>query len=486
VSFAGIGGTHHSGSPPPENDDSGISSDQSESRRFDPLPSDDVVTEKDSSYYHHRQSVAETRNPADAPVTLPSPPSERTSYSRFAMSEAKALNEKANHDKNNNNTLDVDAFTRLLLTGSAKPTSNTTSTSQKAASTPDTASDPITRVQSEVPIGDNKANNSIESEPSQAGDIGGMTRAATLPATLPARTESNEIPKTYSIRRPKPPPPRSHHGKPIKPGDSAPLKTNENDTSNFMSVPFQTPPANHRESLSSISDRRTSSPSLSETDTADDTSSLHRTPSQSKRPPTPPIARRRSQMIKPSTLERPNRLSMPPKALGSQLPGPLSPGFGVKTPPRPPSRRHDKTATGVQADSTSQPKSSPLQGESTPPVNPSTDEQASTASLSPPSRQPSFKLNSAGSTTTTESGSLMPPPPPPPRRLRASSKGSTSSAQATAVVAALTAEKAGVDDNETNEPPSSSNMQDILADLSRLQQEVDDLRVHYEGRRVSQ
>lgn len=34
--------------------------------------------------------------------------------------------------------------------------------------------------------------------------------------------------------------------------------------------------------------------------------------------------------------------------------------------------------------------------------------------------------------------------------------------------------------------PQPSNAQDILADLSRLQKEVDDLRGHYESRKVSQ
>ncbi|OKL63049.1 hypothetical protein UA08_02025 [Talaromyces atroroseus] len=481
VSFTGIGRTHHRGSPSPENSDSSILSDLPGPSRFDPLSSDHVVTEKDNSY-RHRQSIADTRSPADAAGALPSPPSERLSYSRSVMSEPRRLNGKSNNDDNNNNTLDVDAFTRLLLTGSAQAASNTTS---RATTNPDTASDPVTRAQSDVSGVDSKPNSSTEPNTlRQIGvdDIAGMTRAS----TLPVMTGSNEILRSSSTRRPKPPPPRSHHGKPIKPGDSAPLssKISERDTPNFMSVQFRTPPpANHRESLSSLG--RTSSPTFSETDTADDASSLRRTPSQSKRPPTPPIARRRSQMIKQSTLDRPNRLSMPPKSLGSQLSGPLSPGIGAKTPPRPPSRRHDKA---VAAESVSQPKSSLSQGELTPPVSLSMDEQASTASLSPPSRRSSVKQNPAGSTTTTtESGTLMPPPPPPPRRLRASSKGSNSSAQATALVAGIPAEKAGVDDNETNtEPPSSSNMQDILADLSRLQQEVDDLRVHYEGRRVSQ
>ncbi|KAJ5219842.1 hypothetical protein N7468_009046 [Penicillium chermesinum] len=39
---------------------------------------------------------------------------------------------------------------------------------------------------------------------------------------------------------------------------------------------------------------------------------------------------------------------------------------------------------------------------------------------------------------------------------------------------------------ESTRPPQPSNAHDILADLTRLQKEVDDLRGHYEGRKVSQ
>jgi hypothetical protein len=42
------------------------------------------------------------------------------------------------------------------------------------------------------------------------------------------------------------------------------------------------------------------------------------------------------------------------------------------------------------------------------------------------------------------------------------------------------------DDQAESEIQPFSNAKDILADLSRLQQEVDSLRGHYENRKVSQ
>jgi hypothetical protein len=67
------------------------------------------------------------------------------------------------------------------------------------------------------------------------------------------------------------------------------------------------------------------------------------------------------------------------------------------------------------------------------------------------------------------------PPPPPPRRNRVSSSHSNSRSQSTQ-------EKQAEDEDFI---PRPSNANDILADLSRLQKEVDDLRGHYESRKVS-
>jgi hypothetical protein len=212
-------------------------------------------------------------------------------------------------------------------------------------------------------------------------------------------------------------------------------------------------------------------------------SSIHRSPSQSKRPPTPPLTRRHSQM-RPNTnqhyiAEKPNRLSLPPKSLNSHVQVPLSPGNGTKTPPRPPSRRVERPVSGIQGETAiSQLKSSFSQSELTLSDQLSVDKHISQApaTSSPPSRTPSIKQSIPGTTTTT---GMLPPPPPPPRRLRASSKSSSTTVS-------VSIDKPDAPTTEQEDIHSSSHAQDILADLSRLQREVDDLRVHYEGRKVSQ
>lgn len=450
VSFAGLT-TTHGGSPPPQpqstqqsEQDGFSSSDDSESDPFDPRSSDGVVID---------HSVVPQRRP---PLTEKSVEDGTTFPSRAAPRK----------ETKSTNMLDVDAFTRLLLTGSTEAAS--TATSRRTASNPDTgtattAIESPNRAQTWVSIDNVDHERQFSSETTTA-----IPRASTIATSVPS-----DIQRTPSLRKPKPPPPRSHHGKPIKPDDS------ERD------IPMSSTPT----PISSPSDRRGSASSLSikvsspSNDPADDGSSLHRSSSQSKRPPTPPLARRHSQMrpnaSRHSTTEKPNRLSLPPKSLSSHMQGPLSPGSGTKTPPRPPSRRVERPISGIQGEAAiSQLKSSLSQSESTPSDQLSVDEQTTQAPItsSPPSRTPSIRHSLPGATTT----GMLPPPPPPPRRLRASSKSSNS-----AVSVSVDRPNAPAS-TEKELVQSSSQAHDILADLSRLQREVDDLRVHYEGRKVSQ
>lgn len=466
VSFAGLTTTHR-GSPPPQSQstqqpeqDGYSSSDDSGSDPFDPRSSEGVVID-------HAVIPPQRRPPTEQSVE-----DGATFFSRTApRKEAKPTN-----------TLDVDAFTRLLLTGSAEAGSTTTTTSagRRTASNPDTGSAAATiespnRAKTWV-----SADDSVNQEMRQTSPQATTTvpRASTFATT----SASDDIQRTPSLRKPKPPPPRSHHGKPIKPDDSAKdTSTSSTPTPTHSQTPIGLP-SDRRGSTSSLS-VKVSSPTNEPPTAADDVSSLHRSSSQSKRPPTPPLARRQSQM-RPNTsrnsiTEKPNRLSLPPKSLSSHMQGPLSPGNGTKTPPRPPSRRVERPVSGIQGEAAiSQLKSSLSQSESTPSDQLSVDEQTTQApaTSSPPSRTPSIKQSISGSTTT----GMLPPPPPPPRRLRASSKSSN-----TTVSVSIDKSDAPTT-TEQQDIQSSSHAQDILADLSRLQREVDDLRVHYEGRKVSQ
>lgn len=380
------------------------------------------------------------------------------------------------------NTLDVDAFTRLLLTGSAEAakTTITTAAGRRTASNPDTISattaiESPSRAQTWVST-DGNVNHEIRQIGSDVSTA--VPRASTFsPASTP-----NNIQKTPSLRKPKPPTPRSHHGKPIKPDDSEKYTSPSSPTPTHSQTPIGSP-SDRRGSTSSLS-AKVSPPSNEPPRTTDDASSSYRTSPQSKRPPTPPLTRRHSQMRsstnRHSTAEQPNRLSLPPKGLSSHLPDPLSPGNGTKTPPRPPSRRVERPVSGTQGEATlSQLKSSLSPSEWTPSDPLSVDGQGTQASVvsSPPSRTPSIKQPLSGTSTTT---GMLPPPPPPPRRLLASSKSSNTA------ISVPTDKSDAPTSTEHEDIRSSSQAQDILADLSRLQREVDDLRIHYEGRKVSQ
>ncbi|CRG83010.1 hypothetical protein PISL3812_00358 [Talaromyces islandicus] len=396
-----------------------------------------------------------------------------------AEPQGRGLEETGVESKRKSNaTLDVDAFTRLLLTGNAEELSTPKKTAMARIDTDSDLSTPASQI-------DNDNNIDIES-PAALQRIHTDNTSSLGASEQSLKVESNDnIQRTASVKRPKPPPPKTRHGKPIKveePQQSSRKPSAEGypsgDSSQKSIYPKTSisPPADHREEMAAALEANLSSNS-SDSGVNDDVSSLHRTSSQTKRPPTPPLARRHSQ-IKPNKTPQPrprdnlHRISMPPRGLGLQVPGPPSPGF--KTPPRPPSRRHGEPLAGSQTDSVSQPKSSLSQDHPVPPPTFAVEEPLSANSSSPPSRQPSIKRSPSGS------AAHMPPPPPPPRRARTSSKGSVNNP----ALASMQTKMA--DDQTENEPPPSSHATDILADLSRLQQEVDSLRGHYENRKVSQ
>lgn len=261
-----------------------------------------------------------------------------------------------------------------------------------------------------------------------------------------------------------PPPPKSHHGKLITPSPGpAPSHTPSIKAANRFS--FHGTP-----SEASISPK----PSVSNADYFTGATgsqperameSLRRSQSQYKRPPTPPLSRRHSQMRRSKTTHaKPSssRLSIPNLDGESSESPPPSPGAWSLTP----SRTRDAPSTEASL-------GTPLPTEHTGTTSALPGDTSTPSLTSPPVRSGSTK-----STKRMSQGNVM-PPPPPPRRMRGSSGQSSDSARRTS----MREPKPG----DENEPfvPQPSNAHDILADLSRLQKEVDDLRGHYENRRVS-
>ncbi|KAL4922157.1 hypothetical protein BDW62DRAFT_77765 [Aspergillus aurantiobrunneus] len=256
-----------------------------------------------------------------------------------------------------------------------------------------------------------------------------------------------------------PPPPKSHHGKLISSDMSIAAPASQATPGKAANrVSFHGPPPGPSvpRILQAGSDYFGTPSSQSEAP-AD---ALRRSQSQHKRPPTPPLSRRHSQMRRSkSSLSKSSsfQMSAPNSMVDFTASTPSSPGSRSLTPSL---RSKDSGKDTSVLDEASSNLTLPSEN-----IAP-TSLQATEASRS--EIQPSPR-------TTSKRGPFINhlPPPPPPRRTR------------------------GIDNNR---PPSfhleqrvdgpekfvshPSNAQDILADLSRLQKEVDDLRGHYENRRA--
>ncbi|MCJ1427288.1 hypothetical protein MMC29_005191 [Sticta canariensis] len=213
-------------------------------------------------------------------------------------------------------------------------------------------------------------------------------------------------------------------------------------------------------------------------------SQINRSPSIRSRP-APPVTRRHSQL-------RPNSLSNSPEQWNSILeekpraiesaPVPSSPSSS-KLPPPPPPRRHGRNR-GMSTSSTS----SAISATAAPLASSPIDETVFTASKTrppvPPKRTPSsssFKRPSRIATNPNPP-SMAPPPVPPPRRRRSSQSSLTPSRPSGEYrLASDDRQRADSGDSITFPPPTtalelSSGEKDVMADLSALQREVDELR----------
>lgn len=348
--------------------------------------------------------------------------------------------------------LDVDAFTRLLLTGQAEQSEGASATvpSRKQASatvdvTPSTTSTSSGGDASVAAVSESAQKESSPERPRSSLDI-----------SISSPNETR--PDVSQPKKPKPPPPRTRHGKPVQQAQEASLSSSSRPPPSPTSVksPPGTPPA------------------------AD--SGPQRTPSQSKKPPAPPLTRRHSHMrasggTKPSDqFQQQRRISLPPGGAIPASPGLTSPGTEGRPPP-PPSRRRDKPPPPPSESLSA--SDSPSQKSSRQDIAAAADSEApSLSTSSPPSRQTSVRHAPSGSTT---SGSHAPPPPPPPRRNRESSKGSAGHVN----LGHIAAPTGGGETSETLPVPQSSHADEILASLSQLQKEVDELRGQFQRRQSS-
>ncbi|PWY79378.1 hypothetical protein BO94DRAFT_471535, partial [Aspergillus sclerotioniger CBS 115572] len=280
-----------------------------------------------------------------------------------------------------------------------------------------------------------------------------------------------------------PPPPKSHHGKRIalSPGIAPALTqtTPGKSTSRFSFHGSPSEPSYSRRPSQSGSDYFSAQP-RDEPAPPQPAESLRRSQSQNKRPPTPPLSRRHSQMRRSKTTMskvNPLRLSIhaAQESTAASSPPP-SPGSWSLNPARTRESRTGSTPSEEPMDSAT----SSLRPE------PSSATPAAATPLSPTELSPSTP---AGTSTKRTSLYNPLPPPPPPRRSRGSSNHSNDSSglslRSGKPVDKIPTAAAPVP-AEVEFIPHPSNANDILADLTRLQKEVDDLRGHYESRKASE
>ncbi|KAI9928021.1 hypothetical protein ASPWEDRAFT_42197 [Aspergillus wentii DTO 134E9] len=260
-----------------------------------------------------------------------------------------------------------------------------------------------------------------------------------------------------------PPPPKSHHGKRIISSpviSPSPLQTTSTKPSNRFSFHGSSPESSfsHTPATSSQPSRKSYQPGtgyfppVAKNHETQPSESLRRSQSQYKRPPTPPLSRRHSQMRRSkSTFSKPNpsRLSLPPGSLEVNA-GPPSPIIRSSA-----SSLHRNSRSSMQFQDEDAMDSTNLSA-----AEPSNSTSSSISRINPVRR-----VSQTSSLTASAA-----PPPPPPRRVRGSSNHSNDSARPVSISSEKKADEEFV--------PYPSNAYDILADLSRLQKEVDDLRGH--------
>ncbi|KAJ5594495.1 uncharacterized protein N7459_000703 [Penicillium hispanicum] len=315
-----------------------------------------------------------------------------------------------------------------------------------------------------------------------AQDISLSTTRATRQISVDNTSGTSPSGRTSRDKKP-PPPPRSHHGKRISVTadtvqDLQPRPSQYNNRLSFhafspeslASLPTSGTPNATSVSQSPASDYF-SMPLESQmaTDSSESLQRSHSQHSHHKRPPTPPLSRRRSQMRRSKSTQsksngsRLNMFSLESERYDSSQPP--SPGRSVKSVTS--SLSQERKRISMPPTSSGELRSAVLPTGIVP------------DSLSPPpNSRPNPPGRRASSHGNIQPGSLstIPPPPPPPRRLRDSNN--TRSSDSVAAPQTVPTEQATL--------PQPSNAHDILADLSRLQKEVDDLRGHYESRKVSQ
>ncbi|PYH80808.1 hypothetical protein BO82DRAFT_285760 [Aspergillus uvarum CBS 121591] len=327
--------------------------------------------------------------------------------------------------------------------------------------------------------GDTRTSGSSTADVSQSSlrsagraELGTPSSSDSRPRPLASRAVNRD-------RVPPPPPPKSHHGRLINPSPGA-------TSSHSQTTPGQ---SSNRFSLRGTPSEPSFSPRpaqpatdyFSGVETSRSSQSapvdvLRRSQSQSKRPPTPPLSRRHSQMRRSKTTSakvNPVRLSIPPEA---------DPAAAAAAAPSVTIPLASPSSWSLHPTRTRDPRLASTPSEESVPSSSSSSSNRLSLQIDDSSTPwiPRESGRAASPSPSVKRASLQNPPPPPPRRSRGSGNHSPDS-----VRLSLRPSKTPVAAAKDDYVPHPSNANDILADLTRLQKEVDDLRGHYESRKAS-
>lgn len=402
-------------------------------------------------------------------------------------------------------SLDMEAFKRLLMTGSAD-----------AADTAPSLAPPINIGQ--LALNDGGSSTDASSSASRQSIFEPIQEIhPESPRTSHEVSDPDDERRRFatdglaSSERRIPPPPSSRHGKLIKVelrDDTAPRVdisllpvwkgTQQPSTSPQSTQPVRSPTdlnkplpaapprASHESDRESIFDKE----AAGKTPEPASPSSIQ----TRKTPPAPPLTRRHSQLVSESKATRPASTRLPTNAeegsSSSSYEHILSQST-AKAPPPPPTRRPTSVRNLSQADSI--PSSGTSQEQQRP------RSKSGSAPTPPPARMTSIRQSSRPPSVmsmdmTSKRASTGPPPPPPPRQ-RASSRtsmegpvlSSGSSRRASSdyyrrSIDSTREESLASQADQGGLSEGSSGANNILADLTALQREVDALRGQYEMR----
>lgn len=328
-------------------------------------------------------------------------------------------------------TMDVDAFKRMLLTGSATP-GETTVPSQTVPS------QSVSDNSSSADSASISQHSLFETNPATREESPRTSEELDTRDHIEQRTTSGP---TSSSKRP-PPPPKSRRGKATK--DATSYSGSMNKFDNFINS-LSLPPMH--DASSNVSAMR--SPSSEQRDFGEPSRNPPMPDASKRAAPPPPLTRRKSQQ-QPSKPILTRSSSSRQSVLSDSDPptSPLGP-TAPRAPPPPPSRRSTSTGEG----------------------RPSLDLAASSETGSQLSQQPT---PSQTPPYMKRASQLPPPPVPPPRRGRGSSRSSVDTQRPTMTTLGIE------NPMELQDNPADGHMnlgdRDILADLAALQREVDAAR----------